>query len=261
MRKETILYVENVTVSFDGFLALKDLNFYMGYNELRVVIGPNGAGKSTMLDVICGRTRPVKGRVIFGKDELSITKMSEHGIVQLGIGRKFQTPSLFTNLPVHANFELSLRKNRGVFSTLFAKLTSEDDDKIHEILEMVGLVEKRHEMAGSLSHGEKQWVELGMVLSQDPQLLLLDEPVAGMSIEETDETAKIINRIAESLGNKSIVVIDHDMDFVEKIARKVSVLHDGTLLCEGTFKEVQRDERVIEKYLGREKGKEAESKT
>ncbi|MGR3179370.1 MAG: urea ABC transporter ATP-binding protein UrtD [Candidatus Anammoxibacter sp.] len=261
MHDKTVLYLENVTVSFDGFLALKDLNFVMDYGELRVVIGPNGAGKSTMLDVICGMTRPVKGRVIFGKEELNITKMSEHGIVNHGIGRKFQTPSLFTNLTVHENFELSLRKKRGVFSTLFAKMTTEDDDTIHSILKMVELVEKTHERAGSLSHGEKQWVELGMVLAQDPQVLLLDEPVAGMSIEETNETAKIINKIAEGLDNKSIIVIDHDMDFVEKIARKVTVLHNGTLLCEGTFKEIQNDERVINEYLGREQTKGDEKQT
>ncbi len=249
MRKESIIYMDGVTVSFDGFLALKELSFYMDYGELRSMIGPNGAGKSTMLDVICGKTRATKGRVIFGKDDVNITKMPEHDIVKVGVGRKFQNPSIFSNLSVFENFELSLRKSRGIFPTLFAKATSKDREKIYSVLETVGLEEKAHGKAGSLSHGEKQWVEIGMVIAQDPELVLLDEPVAGMSIQETERTAELILSIAKS---HSVLVIDHDMDFIRDIAEKVTVLHDGTILCEGTMDEVQNDERVIEKYLGRE---------
>lgn len=250
MRKNTILYMEGVTVSFDGFLALKELSFYMDYGELRAMIGPNGAGKSTMLDVICGKTRATKGRVIFGKNDTNITKMLEQDIVKAGIGRKFQNPSIFSYLTVFENFELSLRKSRGVFHTLFAKTTSKDREKIYSVLETVELVDKADVMAGSLSHGEKQRVEIGMVVAQDPELVLLDEPVAGMSIQETERTAELILSISK---NHSVLVIDHDMDFIKSIAQKVTVLHDGGILCEGTMEEVQKDERVIEKYLGRGK--------
>ena len=249
MRKESIIYMEGVTVSFDGFLALKELSFYMDYGELRSMIGPNGAGKSTMLDVICGKTRATKGRVLFGKNDVNITKMPEHDIVKAGVGRKFQNPSIFSNLSVFENFELSLRKTRGVFFTLFAKTTSKDREKIFSVLETVGLTEKANEKAGALSHGEKQWVEIGMVIAQDPELVLLDEPVAGMSIQETERTAELILSISK---NHSVLVIDHDMDFIRDISQKVTVLHDGTILCEGTMDEVQKDQRVIEKYLGRE---------
>ncbi|MGR3300921.1 MAG: urea ABC transporter ATP-binding protein UrtD [Candidatus Scalindua sp.] len=250
MRKNTILYMEGVTVSFDGFLALKELSFYMDYGELRAMIGPNGAGKSTMLDVICGKTSATKGRVIFGKNDTNITKMLEQDIVKAGIGRKFQNPSIFSYLTVFENFELSLRKKRGVFRTLFASVTSKDREKIYSVLETVELVDKADEMAGSLSHGEKQRVEIGMVVAQDPELVLLDEPVAGMSIQETERTAELILSIAK---DHSVLVIDHDMDFIKSIAQKVTVLHDGSILCEGTMEEVQKDERVIEKYLGRGK--------
>ncbi len=250
MRKESIVYMEGVTVSFDGFLALKNMSFYMDYGELRSMIGPNGAGKSTMLDVICGKTRATKGRVIFGKNDVNITKMPEHDIVKAGVGRKFQNPSIFSNLTVYENFELSLRKTRGVIPTLFAKTTSKDREKIYSVLETVGLTEKANGKAGALSHGEKQWVEIGMVVAQDPELVLLDEPVAGMSIQETERTAELILSINK---NHSVLVIDHDMDFIKNIAQKVTVLHDGTVLCEGTMDEVQKDERVIEKYLGRGK--------
>ena len=248
MRKESIVYMEGVTVSFDGFLALKNLSFYMDYGELRSMIGPNGAGKSTMLDVICGKTRATKGRVIFGKNDVNITKMPEHEIVKAGVGRKFQNPSIFSNLTVYENFELSLRKTRGVLPTLFAKTTSKDREKIYSVLETVGLTEKANGKAGALSHGEKQWVEIGMVVAQDPELVLLDEPVAGMSIQETERTAELILSINKT---HSVLVIDHDMDFIKDISQKVTVLHDGTVLCEGTMDEVQKDERVIEKYLGR----------
>lgn len=248
MQNKTILYMENVTVSFDGFIAIRDLNFYMNYGELRVVIGPNGAGKTTLLDVICGKTKPVKGRVIFGEKDVNITGMKEHEIVKIGIGRKFQAPSIFSNLTVFENFELSLRKSKGVFSTLFMRRTKNDHEKIFSILETIRLVDKAYEKAGSLSHGEKQWVEIGMVLAQDPKLLLVDEPVAGMSDKETEKTAELLLSISR---NHSILVIEHDMKFVRQISRKVTVLHEGMTLCEGTMDEVQNDPRVIEKYLGR----------
>lgn len=250
MHKKTIVYVENVTVSFSGFLALRDLNFYMNYGELRVVIGPNGAGKTTLLDVICGKTKPVKGRVIFGKNDANITRMSEHEIVKAGVGRKFQAPSIFSNLTLFENIELSLRKKKGVFPTLFSRRTKEDCEKIFSILEIIGLVDKAYDEAGSLSHGEKQWVEIGMVISQDPELVLLDEPVAGMSNKETEKTAELILSVAKK---HSVLVIDHDMDFVRQIARTVTVLHEGAVLCEGLMEKVQNDSQVIEKYLGREK--------
>lgn len=250
MREKTILYVENVTVSFDGFIAIRDLNFYMNYGELRVVIGPNGAGKTTLLDVICGKVKPVKGRVIFGENDVNITGMSEHEIVKKRVGRKFQAPSIFANLTVFENFELSLRKNKGVFSTLFMRRTKNDHEKIFSILETIGLTDKAYEKAGSLSHGQKQWVEIGMVMAQDPELLLIDEPVAGMSNKETEKTGELLLKIAR---NHSILVIEHDMEFVRQIAHKVTVLHEGMLLCEGSMEEVQNDSRVIEKYLGRGK--------
>ena len=250
MREKTILYVENVTVSFDGFIALRDLNFYMNYGELRVVIGPNGAGKTTLLDVICGKVKPFKGRVIFGENDVNITGMSEHKIVKMKIGRKFQAPSIFTNLTIFENFELSLRKNKGVFSTLFMSKTDKDYEKIFSILETIGLADKAYEKAGSLSHGEKQWVEIGMVIAQDPELLLIDEPVAGMSNKETEKTAELLQTIAKS---HSILVIEHDMEFVRQIAHTVTVLHEGMVLCEGSMDLVQNDTRVIEKYLGRGK--------
>lgn len=250
MHEKTILYVENVTVSFDGFIALRNLNFYMNYGELRVVIGPNGAGKTTLLDVICGKVKPTKGRVIFGENDINITGLKEHEIVKKRIGRKFQAPSVFTNLTLYENFELSLRKNKGVFSTLFMAKTDQDKEKIFSILETIGLAEKAHEKAGSLSHGEKQWVEIGMVIAQDPELLLIDEPVAGMSNKETEKTAELLQTIAR---NHSILVIEHDMEFVRQIAHTVTVLHEGMVLCEGSMDEVQNDTRVIEKYLGRGK--------
>ncbi len=248
MHEKTALYVENVTVSFDGFIALRNLNFYMDKGELRVVIGPNGAGKTTLLDVICGKVKPIEGRVIFGENDVDITGMAEDEIVKIGIGRKFQAPSVFTNLTLFENFELSLRKNKGVFPTLFMSKTKKDYEKIFSILETIGLADKAYQKAGFLSHGEKQWVEIGMVIAQEPDLLLIDEPVAGMSNKETEKTGELVQKIAKT---HSILVIEHDMEFVRQIAHKVTVLHEGMILCEGSMEEVQNDSRVIEKYLGR----------
>jgi len=242
-----IIYLEDVTVSFDGFQALSRLNFYMDRRELRVVIGPNGAGKTTLLDVISGRVKPEHGRVIFGRST-DLTVLSENEIAALGIGRKFQTPSVFVNLTVWENVELSLRRpSKGVLATLMRRDGSEARDRIAATLDTVGLGAKGGAPAGALSHGEKQWLEIGMVMAQDPELLLVDEPVAGLTDEETARTGELLLSIA---AERSVLVIEHDMEFVRQIARTVTVLHQGSLLCEGGVEQVQRDPRVLEVYLG-----------
>jgi urea transport system ATP-binding protein len=244
-----ILTLEDVNKTFDGFKAISALTFYMDAGELRVIIGPNGAGKSTMLDIITGRTRPDKGRVEFGKDT-DLTRLSEYEINRLGIGRKFQTPSVYVDHTVFENIWLSLEGSRGVWSALFARITPSQRDRIIEVLKTVGLSQRADHKAGSLSHGQKQWLEIGMLLAQNPKLLLVDEPAAGMTDEETARTGELLMSLA---GKHSIIVIEHDMTFVRQIARKVTVLHQGTVLCEGTVDEVQNNERVIEVYLGRKK--------
>jgi len=244
---DAIIYLEDVTVSFDGFKALSRLNFYMDRRELRVVIGPNGAGKTTLLDVISGRVKPEHGRVIFGRST-DLTVLSENEIAALGIGRKFQTPSVFVNLTVWENVELSLRRpSKGVLATLTRRDGSEARDRIAATLDTVGLGAKGGAPAGALSHGEKQWLEIGMVIAQDPELLLVDEPVAGLTDEETARTGELLLSIA---AERSVLVIEHDMEFVRQIARTVTVLHQGSLLCEGGVEQVQRDPRVLEVYLG-----------
>ena len=245
----SIIYLEDVTVSYDGFRALSRLNFFMSRRELRVVIGPNGAGKTTLLDVISGRVQPVSGRVIFGH-ATDLLGLSEDAIAGLGVGRKFQTPSVFTSLSVWDNVDLSLRRaaGKGVLAGLFGRDSSEAADRVAATLETVGLAGKARLRAGTLSHGEKQWLEIGMVIAQDPELLLVDEPVAGMTDDETARTGELLQGIA---ADRSVLVIEHDMEFVRRIARRVSVLHQGTLLCEGSVDEVQRDPRVMEVYLGR----------
>ena len=244
---DAIIYLEDVTVSFDGFKALSRLNFYMDRRELRVVIGPNGAGKTTLLDVISGRVKPEHGRVIFGRNT-DLTVLSENKIAALGIGRKFQTPSVFVNLTVWENVELSLRRpSKGVLATLMSHDGSEARDRIAATLDTVGLGAKGGAPAGALSHGEKQWLEIGMVMAQDPELLLVDEPVAGLTDEETARTGELLLSIA---AERSVLVIEHDMEFVRQIARTVTVLHQGSLLCEGGVEQVQRDPRVLEVYLG-----------
>jgi len=247
-RADSIIYLDDVTVDYDGFKALSRLNFYMDRRELRVVIGPNGAGKTTLLDVISGSVRPVTGRVIFGH-HTDLTQLQENEIAALGIGRKFQTPSVFVNLTVHENVELSLRRpSKGVLATLLERGDAADDRRrMEETLERVGLAAKSGVLAGALSHGEKQWLEIGMVMAQDPELLLVDEPVAGMTDEETARTGELLMAIA---ADRSVLVIEHDMEFVRQIARKVTVLHQGTVLCEGPVDQVQRDPRVLEVYLG-----------
>ena len=246
----SIIYLEGVIVDYDGFKALNNLNFIVDYNELRVVIGPNGAGKTTLLDVICGKTMPASGRVIFGKDTELIGKREDE-IVKLGIGRKFQAPSIYGNLTVWENLDLSIKRvSKGVLPTLLGRPTQSERDKISETLETIGLRDHAQTRAGSLSHGQKQWLEIGMVILQDPSLLLVDEPVAGMTDKETEQTGVLL----QSLATKhAIVVIEHDMEFVRQIARIVTVLHEGTVICEGPVEKVQADDRVREIYLGRQK--------
>ena len=248
--QRSIMYLEGVTVDFDGFKALNVLNLSVNYHELRVVIGPNGAGKSTLLDVISGKVRPVSGRVVFGQST-DLIGLQEHEITELGIGRKFQTPSVYTTLPVWDNLDLSLRRSsKGVFATLLSKVSSEESDTIARTLQTIGLMKKAHVLAGQLSHGEKQWLEIGMVLLQDPELLLIDEPVAGMTDRETEKTGELL----QSLTDKhSMIVIEHDMEFVRQIAKTVTVMHEGTVLCEGPVEHIQNDPRVVEIYLGRRK--------
>jgi urea transport system ATP-binding protein len=243
------LMLEDVNKTFDGFKAISNLTFYMDEGELRTIIGPNGAGKSTMLDLITGRTKPDKGKIEFGKNT-DLTRLNEYQINRLGIGRKFQTPSVYIDHTVFENIWLSRKGSRAVWTTIFARLSSDERDRIHEILNTVGLSAKADSKAGALSHGQKQWLEIGMLLAQDPKLLLVDEPAAGMTDEETHKTGELLLSLE---GKHSIVVIEHDMTFVRQIARKVTVLHQGTVLCEGTVDEVQNDERVIESYLGRKK--------
>ncbi len=241
-----ILYIEGLTVSFDGFKALDDLSFYVEENELRVVIGPNGAGKSTLLDVICGKTKPEKGKVLF-YEKIDLTKMKEHEIARLGIGRKFQTPSVYEDLTVFENLAISYPKRKTVFNAVFSRLSAQDKEKIEKVLESIGLIDKMHFKAGLLSHGEKQWLEIGMILIQDPKLILLDEPVAGMSAKEREKTVGLLKKIAPG---RSLVVIEHDMEFVKNIAQRVTVLHQGKVLCEGSVQRVHNDPKVQEVYLG-----------
>lgn len=239
------LAVEGLTVSFDGFKAVDDLNFYLDKNELHVVIGPNGAGKTTVLDLICGKTKSTSGSIKFLNKEL--TQLSEHEIVRSGVGRKFQTPSIYENLSVFENLEVSYPYGRTVLGSLFFKRNSDVVDKINKVAKEIMLDEQLHTESGLLSHGQKQWLEIGMLLIQDPQLLMLDEPVAGMSVKEREQTAELLHRICQG---RSVLVIEHDMDFVKRIAHKVTVLHQGKILAAGNMDDVQNDPKVIEVYLG-----------
>lgn len=240
-----VLSIEDLTVSFDGFKAVDDLTMYIDKNELRVVIGPNGAGKTTVLDLICGKTKSTNGSIKFMNKEL--TKLSEHEIVREGVGRKFQTPSIYENLSVYQNLEVSYPKGRNVWGSLFFKRSEEVKQQVLNIAEEIMLTNFLDMEAALLSHGQKQWLEIGMLLMQDPQLLMLDEPVAGMSAKERDQTAELLKKICT---NRSVLVIEHDMEFVKKIAHKVTVLHQGKILAEGSMDKVQENEKVIEVYLG-----------
>ena len=239
------LYVQKLSVSFDGFKALDIDMFEVAQNELRVVIGPNGAGKTTLLDVLCGRTRPDEGHAYFRDQDL--TKLSEDAIVDLGVGRKFQAPTVFTSLSVFDNLMLAIKANRGVFASLMHRLQSGERRRIEEVAERTGLSDVLVEIAGALSHGQKQWLEIAMVILQDPVLFLVDEPAAGMTDEETYRTGEMLQGLAE---DHSLIVIEHDMEFVRQIARIVTVLHEGKVLVEGPMEQVQNDPRVIECYLG-----------
>ena len=248
-RHGVILYLEDITVSFDGFKALNKLSLDIGVGELRCIIGPNGAGKTTMMDVITGKTAPTSGAAFFGQN-VDLTKLNETQIAHAGIGRKFQRPTVFENHSVFENLELAMKIDKRVRPTLFAKLTGQQADAIGSTLELIRLTHEAWRPAGLLSHGQKQWLEIGMLLMQEPKLLLLDEPVAGMTDAETERTGELLNELK---GRHSLMVVEHDMDFVTSIAGagKVTVLHEGSVLAEGSMAQVQADQRVIEVYLGR----------
>jgi urea transport system ATP-binding protein len=248
MSKRFILTAEGVTKSFDGFKAINDLNFYLDEGELRTIIGPNGAGKSTFLDLVTGRTRPDEGQIEF--KDTPVTKKSEYQIYRMGIGRKFQTPSVYSDHTVYENILLGLKGSRGVWSAIFGRVTPAQNERIFEVLEIINLKDKAQVRAGALAHGQKQWLEIGMLIAQDPELMLVDEPAAGMTDEETARTGELLLSLA---GKHTIIVIEHDMVFVRQLASKVTVLHQGSILCEGSLDQVQNDERVIEVYLGRKK--------
>ena len=245
MNPDFLLTVEGLTVSFDGFKAVNDLSLYVDEHEIRVIVGPNGAGKTTVLDLICGKTKATAGSIKFRGQEL--TRMNESKIVQAGIGRKFQTPSIYDDLTVFENLEISYPKGRSVFGALAFKRDAAVRDRVFEVAEMIFLKDRLNERAEFLSHGQKQWLEIGMLLIQDPDLLMLDEPVAGMSVSERKKTAELLNKI---IANRSIIVIEHDMKFVEDIAHRVTVLHQGKVLSEGSMDHVKHDPKVVEVYLG-----------
>jgi urea transport system ATP-binding protein len=247
--KQILLYLEGLSVSFDGFKAINDLNLYIRDGELRCIIGPNGAGKTTMMDIITGKTKPDSGSAWFGQT-INLLELDEPAIAQAGIGRKFQKPTVFEFLSVEENLILAMPDERSVISLLLAKLNGEQQDRINEVLIQVGLKEQALIRAGSLSHGQKQWLEIGMLLMQKPRLLLVDEPVAGMTHQEMDRTAELLISLS---GSHSVVVVEHDMDFVRQLAgkdRTVTVLHQGSVLAEGSMDQVQNNRKVIEVYLG-----------
>jgi urea transport system ATP-binding protein len=240
-----VLAVEDLTVSFDGFKAIDNLNLYIDKNELRVIIGPNGAGKTTLLDMICGKTRATSGSIKFKDEEM--TTLPEYTRVRRGIGRKFQTPSIYENLSVFQNLEVSFPSGRSVLGAIFFKCTDEVKDRVSAVALEIGLSALLQTEAGLLSHGQKQWLEIGMLLMQEPELLMLDEPIAGMSVRERELTAELLKRICQ---NRSVIVIEHDMEFVKKIAHKVTVMHQGKILAEGSMDTVQSNPAVIDVYLG-----------
>jgi urea transport system ATP-binding protein len=247
-----ILSVDGVSKSFDGFKAINDLSFYLEEGELRTVIGPNGAGKSTFMDLITARTRPDEGEITFHLEDghdVDLRRVREHQVSQLGIGRKFQNPTVYSSHTVYDNLQLSLNNNRGIWASLLFKEQKQDRDKIFEVMKTIRLQDSEDRLAGSLSHGQKQWLEIGMLLAQDPKIMLVDEPAAGMSDEETDRTGELLLSLA---GKHSLIVIEHDMEFVRQIATKVTVLHQGSVLKEGDFDTVRNDEKVVEVYLGRQ---------
>ena len=241
------LYMDGVSVSFDGFKAINQLSLFIEPGELRAIIGPNGAGKTTMMDIITGKTKPDSGSVIFN-NEIDLTQYDEATVANLGVGRKFQKPSVIESLSVFENLELALKGGRSVWQALFHRLKSEQRKRIDEILELIALNDRRDDLAANLSHGQKQWLEIGMLISQDPELLLIDEPAAGMTDEETMKTAELFKELAK---RHSLVVVEHDMDFIAALDCRVTVLHEGSVLAEGSLESVQNNQKVIEVYLGR----------
>ena len=241
-----ILLVDGVSVSFDAFKALNNLSFSIDYGELRCIIGANGAGKSTMMDVVTGKTKPDSGSVVFG-EAVDLLSLDEPTIAQIGIGRKFQKPTVFQNHTVFENLELAMKDDKRFFKTLFSKLSSEQKDKIEETMKLIGLKELYNLEAGILSHGQKQWLEIGMLIMQEPKLLLVDEPVAGMTPQEVEKTAEILTSLAKE---NAVVVVEHDMEFIRSIAKKVTVLHEGSVLAEGSMDAIQNNEKVRRVYLG-----------
>ncbi len=242
------LYVEGLTVTFDGFRALDNFNLYVDHGELRCLIGANGAGKTTLMDVITGRTKPDSGDVYFGQN-INLIGKTETEIAQLGIARKFQNPTVFEHQTVFSNLELALHGKRGIFDTLLGDLSSDDLDRIDEVLAIIGLKDRIESLAGSLSHGQKQWLEIGMLLSANPRLLLVDEPAAGMTRDEAERTAELLTNLA---GDRTIIVIEHDMEFIRSIASRVTVMHQGQMLAEGSITEIKKNPSVLEVYLGEE---------
>ena len=242
------LYVEGLTVTFDGFRALNNFNLYVDHGELRCLIGANGAGKTTLMDVITGRTKPDSGDVYFGQN-INLIGKTETEIAQLGIARKFQNPTVFEHQTVFSNLELALHGKRGIFDTLLGDLSSDDLDRIDEVLAIIGLKDRIESLAGSLSHGQKQWLEIGMLLSANPRLLLVDEPAAGMTRDEAERTAELLTNLA---GDRTIIVIEHDMEFIRSIASRVTVMHQGQMLAEGSMTEIKKNPSVLEVYLGEE---------
>jgi len=243
---DRILLVDGVSVSFDGFKALNNLSFSINYGELRCIIGANGAGKSTMMDVVTGKTKPHTGQVVFG-EAVDLLSMDEPSIAQIGIGRKFQKPTVFANHTVFENLELAMKDDKRFFKTLFSRLSSEQKDKIEDTMKLIGLKELYNSQAGILSHGQKQWLEIGMLIMQEPKLLLVDEPVAGMTPQEVEKTAEILTSLSKE---NAVVVVEHDMEFIRSIAKKVTVLHEGAVLAEGSMDAIQNNEKVRKVYLG-----------
>lgn len=248
--KDIILYIEGLSVSFDGFKALNNLNMYIKKGELRCVIGANGAGKTTFMDVITGKTPCDSGSAYFGQ-LINLLDKTESEVAQLGIGRKFQKPSVFEALTVFENLELAMKMDKGVLASLFSKINADQASRIEQVLNIIGLTQHYNLLAGALSHGQKQWLEIGMLLMSDPQVLLVDEPVAGMTAQETERTAELLTSLA---GEHTVIVVEHDMEFVRSIAKEVTVLHQGSVLAEGTMDEIQANPQVIEVYLGEELG-------
>lgn len=244
----TLLEVSGVSVTFDGFRAINNLSFQIGSAEMRAIIGPNGAGKTTFMDIVTGKTRPDEGRVIWGEKSVNLLKMSEAKIAQAGIGRKFQRPTVFEDQDVRANLLMALKNPRAAFSCLLYRPTKPDSERVQELAEEIGLKDELDRKSGELSHGQKQWLEIGMLLAQEPRLLLVDEPAAGMTLAEREQTTDILREAAKS---RAVVVVEHDMEFVRRLNCKVTVLHEGSVLAEGSLDHVTANQQVIDVYLGR----------